>query len=57
VAGRGCPCRCPTPEDLRDYQREHAISIALTLDESGELFRRFRVMHVPTVVLVQVEVA
>jgi peroxiredoxin len=44
-----------TPEDLRDYQREHAISIPLTLDESGELFRRFRVMHVPTVVLVDAQ--
>lgn len=40
-----------TADDVRAYQRKHEIAIPLTLDESGELFRRFRVMHVPTVVL------
>jgi peroxiredoxin len=44
-----------TTDDVREYQREHAITIPLTLDESGALFRRFRVMHVPTVVLVDAQ--
>jgi len=39
------------PEDLRKYQREHAIHIPLTIDESGALFRAFRVNQVPTVLI------
>jgi peroxiredoxin len=40
-----------TSEDLVDYRDKHKVSIALTLDESGNLFRQFRVMSVPTVVV------
>ena len=38
-------------DDLRAYQQEHHLGIPLTLDDSGELFRRFRVMHVPTLLV------
>jgi thiol-disulfide isomerase/thioredoxin len=40
-----------TEEDLRNYQIEHKIRIPLVLDESGDLFREFRVMNVPTVLI------
>jgi peroxiredoxin len=40
-----------TPEDLRKYQIEYKIHIPLTLDESGALFRAFRVSEVPTVLV------
>jgi thiol-disulfide isomerase/thioredoxin len=40
-----------TPEDLRKYQTEYKIHIPLTLDESGALFRTFRVTDVPTVLV------
>jgi len=39
------------PDDLQQYQQEHKIHIPLTLDESGVLFRAFRVNQVPTVVI------
>jgi peroxiredoxin len=38
--------------DLVAYRDKHRIGIPLTLDASGALFRRFHVMHVPTVLLV-----
>lgn len=38
-------------DDLLAYQRDHHLAMPLTLDESGALFRRFRVMHVPTLLL------
>jgi len=38
-------------EDLRKYRDEHKIGIPLTLDESGALFRVFRVVDVPTVLI------
>lgn len=38
--------------DLLAYQREHHLSMPLALDASGELFRQFRVMHVPTLLVV-----
>ncbi|GLQ86508.1 TlpA family protein disulfide reductase [Dyella flagellata] len=38
-------------DDLRAYQQEHHLGMPLALDDSGELFRRFRVMHVPTLLV------
>jgi peroxiredoxin len=40
-----------TPDELREYETEHALRIPLTLDESGNWFRAFDVMRVPTIVL------
>lgn len=37
---------------LQRYRREHAIRMPLALDADGALFRRFGVMQVPTVLLV-----
>ncbi|GLQ98426.1 TlpA family protein disulfide reductase [Dyella mobilis] len=39
-------------DDLLAYQREHHLTMPLALDDSGTLFRRFRVMHVPTLLVV-----
>lgn len=39
-------------DELAAYQREHHIAMPLALDDSGALFRRFRVMHVPTVIVI-----
>ena len=36
-------------EDLRKYRSEYKVTIPLTLDASGEVFRAFRVNDVPTV--------
>jgi thiol-disulfide isomerase/thioredoxin len=41
-----------SPEDLRKYQADYKVRIPLTLDESGTLFRAFRVTNVPTVLVV-----
>lgn len=41
-----------TRDDLRAYQAEHRITIPLTLDASGALFRRFGVANTPTIILV-----
>jgi thiol-disulfide isomerase/thioredoxin len=38
-------------DDLREYQTKNKIPIPLTLDESGNLFRTFRVTDVPTVLI------
>jgi quercetin dioxygenase-like cupin family protein/peroxiredoxin len=38
-------------DDLRKYRDEYKIGIPLTLDESGALFRAFRVADVPTVLI------
>ncbi|HEY4443148.1 MAG TPA: TlpA disulfide reductase family protein [Steroidobacteraceae bacterium] len=38
-------------EDLRQYRAEYKVTIPLTLDASGELFRAFRVNEVPTVLI------
>lgn len=38
--------------DLLAYQREHHLDMPLALDASGALFRQFRVMHVPTLLVV-----
>jgi hypothetical protein len=45
------PRRAATPDDLRKYQVENNVKIPLTLDESGALFRSFRVTNVPTVLV------
>jgi thiol-disulfide isomerase/thioredoxin len=38
-------------EDLRHYRAEYKVTIPLTLDASGEVFRTFRVNDVPTVLI------
>jgi thiol-disulfide isomerase/thioredoxin len=38
-------------DELREYQTENKVGIPLTLDESGALFRTFRVTDVPTVLI------
>jgi thiol-disulfide isomerase/thioredoxin len=38
-------------EDLRQYRSEYKVTIPLTLDASGEVFRAFRVNDVPTVLI------
>lgn len=38
-------------EDLRKYRDDYKVHIPLTLDESGTLFRAFRVTDVPTVLI------
>ena len=42
-------------DELADYQREHHIAMPLALDDSGALFRRFRVMHVPTLIVLDAQ--
>jgi hypothetical protein len=42
-------------EDLAKYRQAHRIGMPLTLDDSGALFRRFRVTHVPTVLLIDAQ--
>ncbi len=37
--------------DLRQYRAEYKVTIPLTLDASGEIFRTFRVNDVPTVLI------
>lgn len=39
-------------DDVLDYKKKYSVAIPITLDESGELFRSFRVMNVPTLVIV-----
>ena len=41
-----------SPNDLREYREKYKVTIPLTLDESGTLFREFRVTDTPTLVLV-----
>lgn len=38
-------------EDLRQYRAQNQVTIPLTLDASGEVFRTFRVNDVPTVLI------
>lgn len=38
-------------DDLRKYRDEYQVRIPLTLDESGAIFRSFRVTDVPTVLI------
>lgn len=41
--------------ELTSYQRDHHIAMPLVLDDSGALFRRFRVMHVPTFIVLDAQ--
>jgi hypothetical protein len=36
---------------LRQYRAEYQVTIPLTLDASGEVFRAFRVNDVPTILI------
>jgi thiol-disulfide isomerase/thioredoxin len=38
-------------EDLREYRAQYKVTIPLTLDASGEVFRAFRVNDVPTILI------
>jgi thiol-disulfide isomerase/thioredoxin len=38
-------------EDLRKYRAEYKVTIPLTLDASGDVFRAFRVNDVPTILI------
>jgi peroxiredoxin len=40
-----------TPEDLQEYRTKYKVTIPLTLDESGALFREFRVANTPTLII------
>jgi thiol-disulfide isomerase/thioredoxin len=40
-----------TPEDVRAYQKNYKVTIPLTLDASGTLFREFRINEVPTLIV------
>jgi peroxiredoxin len=40
-----------TPQELAAYRDANKISVSLTLDDSGNLFRKFHVMNVPTVLV------
>jgi peroxiredoxin len=44
-----------TPEDLREYRKKYGMSMPLTLDESGALFRQFGVTEVPTALVIDRE--
>jgi hypothetical protein len=39
------------PDDLRDYQAKYQVTVPLTLDESGDLFRQFGVTDTPTMII------
>jgi peroxiredoxin len=41
-----------TTEDLGKYKTDYKVTIPLTLDESGALFRTFQVRSVPTVLII-----
>jgi hypothetical protein len=40
-----------TQDDLAKYQKNYGVHIPLTLDDSGTMFREFRVNDVPTVIV------
>lgn len=42
-------------EDVRDYRKQNKVAIPITLDESGDWFRSFRVMNVPTLVIIDAQ--
>jgi len=41
-----------TQQDLRDYRSKYAVTMPLTLDSSGELFREFGVREVPVALMI-----
>jgi peroxiredoxin len=44
-----------TKEDLSKYQSDYKVTIPLTLDESGALFRTYQVRKVPTVIVINTQ--
>lgn len=42
-------------DDVVDYKKKYGVAMPISLDESGELFRSFRVMNVPTLAIVDGE--
>ena len=40
-----------TPPDLREYRLKYHVNIPLALDESGTLFRAFKVNEVPVAII------
>jgi hypothetical protein len=41
-----------TKDDLSKYRTDYKVTIPLTVDESGTLFRTFQVRNVPTVIVI-----
>jgi peroxiredoxin len=41
-----------TAEDLHDYQSKYAVTMPLTLDASGDLFREFGITEVPAALMI-----
>jgi peroxiredoxin len=41
-----------TSQDLRDYRSKYGVTMPLTLDASGELFREFAVAEVPVALMI-----
>jgi hypothetical protein len=41
-----------TSADLRDYARDHKLTLPMALDDTGDVLRRFGVAQVPTFVAV-----
>jgi peroxiredoxin len=41
-----------TPQDLRDFRKQYGVTMPMTLDDSGALFRQFGVTEVPTALLI-----
>jgi hypothetical protein len=46
---------CAVPADLKEYRDGYKITLPLTLDESGDLFREFGVSETPTIVILDAE--
>jgi len=40
-----------SPEDMQDYRVKYKVTIPMTLDESGALFRQFQVANTPTLII------
>lgn len=40
---------------MRNYRTKYAVTIPLTHDESGELFRAFRVLDFPTLIVIDAQ--
>lgn len=44
-----------SPDDLRDYRKQHGITTPLSLDTSGALFRAFNVNQVPSAIVIDAQ--
>jgi peroxiredoxin len=44
-----------TKDSVRNYRTKYAVTIPLTHDESGELFRAFRVLDFPTLIVIDAQ--